>query len=157
MSEMSVTPTRPARRGMPTWLVLMLIVIGLALLIVLPFTAWLFDQQLPPFSIVIDGTEHVYSVHLGALSEGHRAVIAVTVFAVVVALLVAVPIVVATLLATVAIVLVLSIGLPLVMTAALLLAFLSPVLLLVFLARWIWRTQSRPAAPDKTFGPNMAA
>jgi hypothetical protein len=149
MSEMSVTPTRPARRGMPTWLVLMLIVIGLALLIVLPFAAWLFDQQLAPFSIVIDGTEHVYSVHLGALSEGHRAVIVVGVFAVVVALLVAIPVVVATLAAIVCIGFVLSIGLPVVMTAVLVLAFLSPLLLVALLVRWLWRPSTRAVRADR--------
>jgi hypothetical protein len=158
MKEGAASSSVPAQRSMSTWLWLLLIVIGLALLIVTPIAAWLFQQELAPFSIVIDGTEHVYSVHLGGLSEGHRALIVIGLFAVVVAVLVAIPIVVATLLAIACIGFVLSIGLPVVMTAALVLAFLSPLLLLVFLARRVWRGAGKRApAPAQTFGPTISA
>ena len=68
MSEAALTPTRRKLERTSTGLWLLLIVIGLALLIVIPFAAWLFQQDLPSLTIMI-GDSEVHRVHLGALTD----------------------------------------------------------------------------------------
>jgi hypothetical protein len=130
-------------RRTPNWLWILLIVVSLALLAVIPLGAWLFQQDLPPFNVVIDGSEQVHTIHLGALSIGHKLALVAAVFAGLVALLIAVPVALATVLVGVVIALVLGIGLPLFIFAVMVLVMLSPVLLLVAMLRWIWRSSAR--------------
>ena len=111
MSEPAIAPTRKVRRRTPTWLWLLLIVVALALLVVIPFAAWLFEQNLPPFTVFI-GDSKVLQVHLGALTDGQRFAAVAGLFAAIVAAIVAV---------------------------------LSPLLLLIALARWIWRASATRA------------
>ena len=149
MSMKTVTPTRSPSGRTPTLLWVLLIIVALALLVVIPFATWLFQQDLPPFNITIDGTEYIRSVDLGALSVGHKLVLVATVFAAVVAVLIAVPVLVVTVLAAVLIAVVLGVGLPLVMVAAMLVVALSPILLLLALMRWMWRSSTQRAAAPR--------
>ena len=144
MSEIATTPTRNARKRTSTWLWLLLIVIGLALLVVIPFAAWLFQQDLPPFTIMI-GDSGTHQVHIGALSAGQRFGVVVALFAAIVAVLIAVPLVLVVVCTTVLLSALLGIGLPLIMVAAIVLVVLSPLLLLLALARWVWRASARRA------------
>jgi|GEM_PF-6675917 len=141
MSEVTVTPTRTARRPTPTWLLLLMIVIGLALLIVLPIATWLFQQDLPSFSVIIEGAERVNS---GALSLEQRFVLVVLMFAAVIALLIALPV-------ALLFVLALGVGVPLLAVLLVTFALFSPILLLLALVRRIWRASTRG------FGPNISA
>jgi hypothetical protein len=150
MTAIATVPARSARRRTPTWLWLLLIVTGLALLAVIPVASWLFQQNLPPFTLVIDGSD-VHQVQLGALSFGQRLALVVGLFAAIVAVLVAVPLAVLVVCATVLLGLLLGVGLPLVVFAAVAAVLLSPLLLLAALARWAWRASGprQAAAPPR--------
>jgi hypothetical protein len=143
MSMKTVTPTHGGGRRTPTLLWLMLIVVGLALLVVIPFGTWLFQQDLPPFNVTIDGTEYVRSIDLGGLAISHKLAVIVAVFAAVVALLIAVPVLIASVLAAVAIAVVFGVGVPLIVAAVMVVIALSPILLLLALASWLWRSSTR--------------
>ena len=145
MSEIAITPTRTPRRRTSTWLWLLLIVVGLALLVAIPFAAWLFQQDLPPFTVMI-GDSEVHSVHLGALTDGQRFAVVGAVFAAVFAVLVVVPLVLVVVCASVLVSVVLGVGLPLLLIAGIVFVLLSPLLLLIALARWIWRASATRAA-----------
>jgi hypothetical protein len=138
-------PTYSSDEGQTsTGLRLLLIVIGLALLIVIPFAAWLFQQDLPSLTIMI-GDSEVHRVQLGALTDGQRFGAITALFAAIVAVLIIVPFVLMVVCATVLVSVVLGIGLPLLLVAAILLVVLSPLLLLLALARWIWRASAARA------------
>src|SRR6185295_9706913 len=124
-----------------TWVWLLLIVVGIALLVAVAFASWIFQQDLPPFTVMI-GDSQVHSVHLGALTDGQRFAIVGVVFAAVFAVLITVPLVLVVVCASVLVSVVLGVGLPLLLVAGIVFVLLSPLLLLVALARWIWRASA---------------
>lgn len=144
MSEIAITPTTIARHGASIWLRLLLIIIGLALVVAIPFAVWILQQDLPPLTVMI-GDSQVHQVQLGVLSHGQRLAVVAAVFAAVVAVLIAVPLVIVVVCATVLVSVVLGVGLPLVIVAGITFLLLSPLLLLMALARWIWRASAARA------------
>jgi hypothetical protein len=147
MTEAAVTPTRRTPRRTSTWLWLLLISAGLALLLVIPIAAWLFQQDLPPFTVIVGGSE-THQVHLGALSVGQRVAVLAGLFTAMVAVLIAVPLVLVLACVTLLVSVVLGIGLPLILVAAILLVVLSPLWLLIALARSVWRASAARPPPS---------
>lgn len=141
-----MTPSLPApatRARMPGWALGAGLLVAFVALAAVATVGWLFSFDLTPVHIVIDGSETL-SFDLGSLTAGQKLALAAGLLAALLVALVVVPVALLIALAALAIGLVLGIGVPLLVGLLVLALALSPLMLIVALAAWLWRRSALP-------------
>ncbi len=129
---MSRSDRRPRGRAVTLALAVLLIA-------VIASALWIAIDTFPPvpLHVVIDGEEVFHGVHLAELATGQRLVLVIGAMMALLIAVVAIPVALVMVLLGVLLAVVSVVGLPLLFAAAVVVALLSPVLLVVWL---VWRT-----------------
>ncbi|WP_280153712.1 hypothetical protein [Piscinibacter sp. XHJ-5] len=132
------------RARTPGWVWAIVALFAVALLATVSVVGWLSGFEMTPVHIVIDGSEAL-SFDLATLTDGHKVAIVLGLLAALLVVLVVVPVALVVGLAALAIGLLFGLGVPLLVGLLLMLLALSPLLLLVAFAWWLWRRASPPS------------